>query len=84
MLKETKGTVLSVSTQWWLKINTKPVRMGAMDGASFPDIIKVQYIVDGNTYTRRKWFGAGEFIPIVGSSVTVLYHSDKPGKAKIL
>jgi hypothetical protein len=40
--------------------------------------------VDGNTYTRRKWFGAGEFVPIVGSSVTVLYHSDKPGKAKIL
>ena len=28
---ETIGTVISASRQWWLKVNTKPVRMGAMD-----------------------------------------------------
>ena len=33
MDKETIGTVLSVAKQWWLKVNTKPVRMGALDGA---------------------------------------------------
>ena len=33
MNKETIGTVLSVAKQWWLKVNTKPVRMGALDGA---------------------------------------------------
>ena len=81
---ETIGTVRSVATQWWLKVNTKPIRMGPMDGAVFPHIIKVQYEVDGNTYTKRKWIGAGKAVPAVGSNVTVLYCSNKPGKAKIL
>ena len=36
MDKETIGTVLSVAKQWWLKVNTKPVRMSALDGAAFP------------------------------------------------
>ena len=84
MDKETMGTVLSVAKQWWLKVNTKPVRMGALDGATFPHIIKVQYIVDGNTYTKRKWIGAGKPVPAVGSELTVLYSSEKPGKAMIL
>ena len=34
MDKETLGTVVSVKKQWWLKINTKPVRMHALDSAS--------------------------------------------------
>ena len=84
MEKETIGTVLSVARQWWIKVNTKPIRMGAMDGAAFPHIIKVQYVVDGTTYTKRKWIGAGKAVPAVGSEVTVLYCSNKPGKAKIL
>ena len=84
MDKETMGTVLSVAKQWWLKVNTKPIRMGTLDGATFPHIIKVQYIVDGNTYTKRKWIGAGKPVPAVGSELTVLYSSEKPGKAMIL
>ena len=84
MDKETIGTVLSVSRQWWLKVNAKPVRMGSLDGATFPHIIKVQYVVDGNTYTKRKWIGAGKAVPDVGSKLTVLYRSGKPTKAKIL
>ena len=84
MDKETMGIVLSVAKQWWFKVNTKPIRMGALDGAAFPHIIKVQYDVDGTTYTKRKWIGAGQVVPAVGSEVTVLYCSGKPGKAKIL
>ena len=84
MDSETTGTVLSVAKQWWLKVNTKPVRMGTMDGATFPYIIKVQYVVDKNTYTKRKWICAGTAVPAVGSEVTVVYCSDKPDKAKIL
>ena len=78
------GTVLSVAKQWWLKVNTRPIRMGTLDGATFPHIIKVQYVVDGNTYIKRKWIGAGKEVPAVGSKVTVLYSSDKPAKAKVL
>ena len=84
MDKETIGTVLSASKQWWLKVNTKPVRMGALDGATFPHIIKVQYVVDGKTYTKRKWIGARKEVPAVGSNVTVHYCSNKPTKAKII
>ena len=84
MDKETIGTVLSVARQWWLKVNTKPVRMGAFDGAAFPHIIKVRYVADGRTYTKRKWIGAGKAVPAVGSRLTVIYRSDKPAKAKIL
>ena len=84
MDKETIGTVQSVTKQWWLKVNTKPIRMGTLDGATFPHIIKVQYVVDGNTYTKRKWISAGKEVPVVGSKLTVLYCSSKPTKAKIL
>ena len=84
MDQETIGTVVSVAKQWWFKVNTKPIRMGALDGATFPHVIKVQYVVEGNTYTKRKWIGAGKPVPAVGSEVTVHYCSNKPGKANIL
>lgn len=84
MDKETRGTVVSVKKQWWLKINTKQVRMHALDGAIFPHIIKVQYTVDGKTYTKRKWIGANSQPPVAGSSVTVLYCENNPKKAKII
>ena len=84
MDNETIGTVVSVAKQWWFKVNTNPIRMGALDGATFPHIIKVEYVVDGNTYTKRKWIGAGKAAPAGGSELTVLYCSGKPGKAKIL
>ncbi len=53
MEKETTGTVISVSKQWWLKINTKAIRKGPMDGAVFPHIIKAAYKVDGKEYIKR-------------------------------
>lgn len=84
MDQETQGTIISVATQWWLKINTKPVRMHAMDGATFPHILKVQYTVDGKTYIKRKWLGADRPVPTVGSHRTVLYCAEKPQKAKVL
>ena len=46
MEKETMGTVISVTKQWWLKVNRKPVRAHAMDGAAFPHTIKVKYTID--------------------------------------
>ena len=82
--EETKGTVISAKTQWWLKINTKPVRMGAMDGATFPHIIKVRYTANGKIYTKRKWIAAGRPVPVPGSTVCVLYTGDKPARATIL
>lgn len=84
MDKETTGTVISVAKQWWLKVNRKPMRLHALDGATFPHIIKVEYTAGGKAYTKRKWINAGDLVPTVGSSVRVMYNSDKPSKAKIL
>jgi len=84
MDKETIGTVISAQKQWWLKVNTKPVRKHALDGATFPHVIKVQYTVDGKDYIKRKWISARFSAPAVGSSVTVSYCGNKPGKAKVL
>ena len=82
-VQETMGTVVSVAKQWWLKVNTKPIRLHGLDGAVFPHVIKVNYIVDGIGYTKRKWIGAGKPVPPVGSSVKVIYHEDKPQKARV-
>ena len=84
MDKQTTGVVISAARQWWLKVNTKPVRMHALDGAAFPYIIKVRYTVGGREYTRRKWIHAGHPVPDAGAPVTVLYTEDRPSKAKIL
>ena len=83
MEKKTMGTVVSVHKQWWLKVNTKPVRAHALDGAVFPHIIKVKYAVSGREYTKRKWIPAGCPVPSVGSSAVVLYSESKPAKAKL-
>ncbi|MDO4740120.1 MAG: sugar ABC transporter permease [Eubacteriales bacterium] len=84
MNMETTGVVVSAARQWWLKINTKPVRLGTMDGAVFPYIIKVEYTVDGVKYAKRKWIGAGKAVPAVGSAVQVRYAQEKPSRAKVL
>ena len=84
MEQHTLGKVIAVKKQWWLKINTKPIRKGTLDGATFPHIIKVKYAVDGKEYTKRKWISAGTPTPKVGDSVTVVYPSKKPTKARIL
>ena len=84
MEQRTIGTVIAVKKQWWLKINTKPVRTHSLDGAIFPHVIKVIYTVEGTPYTKRKWVPASHPIPTLGSEVTVLYAAEKPARAKII
>ena len=84
MEKETTGTVVSASKQWWLKVNTKAVRLGPMDGAAFPYIITVSYKADGKEYRKKKWISAGAFVPAEGNPVKVVYDADSPAKAKII
>ena len=83
MKKETTGIVVSVKKQWWLKVNTKAVRMGALDGAVFPHIAKVSYTADGTEYVKRKWISAGAAVPAVGSAVKVVYDTKKKKKAEL-
>lgn len=84
MDRETTGTVISVAKQWWLRVNTKIIRLHPMDGAAFPHIIKVQYTVGERAYIKEKWIGAGKPVPDIGCKLTVRYRIDKPHKAKII
>ena len=81
--KQTMGTIVSAAKQWWLKVNNKPMRTHALDGAVFPYIIKVKYTVDGKDFTCRKWINAGNRTPAQGSAVKVFYEEDRPAKARI-
>lgn len=82
MEKETRGTVVSVSKQWWLKVNRRPVRLHPLDGAEFPHIVKIRYTAGGRDHTCRKWIGAGVRPPEVGDTVAVLYREEHPSRGK--
>ena len=83
MKKKTVGTILSVRRQWWLKINTKPIRTHALDGATFPHIVKVKYTVGECELVRSKWIGAGAPCPKVGDQIMVVYREEKPTKFRL-
>jgi hypothetical protein len=83
MEKRTIGAVLSVKRQWWLKVNTKPIRMGTMDGAAFPHVIRVKYTAEGREIIKRKWLGAGVEPPQVNSQITVIYREEKPTRCRL-
>ena len=72
------GRVIDVKTCWWLKINTKPVRKHAMDGAIFPHVIRICYSVDGVEYTGSKWLGPYVECPRIAAAVPVYYDREKP------
>ena len=80
MESKTTGTILSVKKQWWLKVNTKPIRKHALDGATFPHIVTVKYTVDGTEYVKKKWIKASVAPPSVNEQVEVIYQVDKPSK----
>ena len=82
--KEVTGTVVNVSRQWWLKINTKIFRTHSLDGAQFPHIIKVKYIVNEEIYFKYKWLNPGKTIPKLNDNVVIVYNENKPNKAKII
>ena len=83
MENKTIGTIISVKKQWWLKVNTKPVRMHALDGATFPHIVTVKYTVGGNEIVKKKWLKSFVTPPSENEQVTVVYREDKPTKFRL-
>jgi len=77
------GTIVEAKRQLWFKVNTKPVRTDSFDGAIFPYIVKIKYIVDGTDYFKRHWVQASITPPSIGSTVKLIYDDRKPSKAKI-
>ena len=83
-MQRTTGTIISAKKQWWLKVNKKSIRIGPLDGAAFPYIIKVRYVVDGKEYIKRKWIGTDYPVPVEGDTVQLAYKEDQPEKIKIV
>ncbi len=78
-----KGTIKKVTKCWWIKVNTKPVRLHALDGAVFPYIMTFTYTVNGIEYKKRKYIGLrADAIGIFGN-VDVYYDKEKPSRCAI-
>lgn len=87
-MTKTTGTVTELKRLWWIKINTKPARKHALDGALFLHRGKVRYTANGTEYEKwtclwdyRKWYGK---IPEMGQSVSVECRDGNPAKFKIV
>lgn len=76
----TNGVIVAVKRCWWLKINTKPVRAHALDGAVFPYVVTVRYSAGGSEFVGKKTVVWKNGIPRAGQEVTVWYNANKPAK----
>ncbi len=47
------------------------------------DLVKRGYI-PGTAYSKRRWIGAGNSVPGIGTDVMVIYDGEKPSKGKIV
>ena len=80
----TDGIVTEVKVCWWLKVNTKPVRAHALDGAVYPHIIYFTYIVGGVEYKGSRYVSWNAKCPQSKANITVYYDREKPEKYAVV
>ena len=76
----TTATVTEVKTCWWLKVNTKPVRKNALDGALFPHIIYFTYTADGKEYKGSRYVNWNLRCPILNEHISVYFSKTDPSR----
>ena len=81
---QTEGTVTKVTTCYWFKVNTKPIRTYPGDGAVFPHIIHFAYEVDGFPYTGKRWVMWNKRCPVKDEKITVHYEEAAPEKFAVI
>ena len=79
----TTGKIEKVTKCWWIKINTKPSRLNALDGALFPHLMTVSYSVNGKKYKKTKYIGLKENLTGAFGNVNVFYDKDRPSRCAI-
>ena len=77
------GVVTGMKTCWWLKVNTRPVRAHALDGAVFPHIVHFSYTVNGQGYTGSRYVSRKKLCPHINEPVVVYFDSSNPSKCTI-
>ncbi|MBE5782730.1 MAG: sugar ABC transporter permease [Clostridiales bacterium] len=78
------GAVTQVSPCYWLKVNTKPIRAHAWDGAVYPHMVSFQYEVNGCAYTGKRYYSWTIRPPVKGSRITVYYDEKDPSRYAVL
>ena len=74
------ATVTRVATCYWLKINTKPLRKHAWDGAVHPHMVSFEYEVNGQRYSGKRYFSWTIKPPVPGCCLTVYYDEANPAR----
>ena len=74
------GKIIKINKLWWLKINKKSFRNGALDGATFPYKVKIEYNVNEKKYEKNKIIYWGNDSVNVGDLVAVTYKENNPLK----
>jgi hypothetical protein len=82
--EQTEGTVTAVKTCYWFKVNTKPVRTHAWDGAMYPHIIHFSYSVADVPYTGKRWVMWNRRCSVKDEKITVHYEPDAPEKYAVM
>lgn len=77
------GTVTDIRKCWWIKINTKPVRSHALDGAIFPHIVAYTYDVSRKSYCGKQMISAYARCPQLGEAIQVFYNPSQPQRSTI-
>lgn len=78
------GTVTKVQKCWWIKVNTKPIRTHALDGALFPHVIHYRYTVNGQDYAGKRFVGVFHTCPPNGRPINVYYDPAAPIRSAVL
>lgn len=73
----TKGIVTKVH-QSWVKVNRKPIRLSASDGAVFAHYITFEYTVGHIPYQGTLFVGRCCRCPQVGEQIDIYYDPQKP------
>ena len=79
----TNGKIEKVTKCWWIKVNTKPVRMHMLDGVLFLYLMTVSYTVNGKKYKKTKYIGLRKDTIGIFGTVNVYYDKDKPSRCAI-
>ena len=74
------AVITGVKTCWWIKVNKKVVRLGPLDGATFPHMIYFTYYVDGVEYKGSYCVSYYLKCPNVNDKITVFYDKNDPTK----
>lgn len=82
--EQTEGVVTEVKTCWGLKVNTKPIRGSAIDGALFPHIICFTYTVDGGAYRGKRYVNWNKRCPVKDERIVVYYERENPEKYAVI